>query len=665
MYQRAYSFVTIKGFDPVARTFSGIATSPKADRVNDVIDSKGVKFKNPLPLLLYHDNKKPVGEARFGKATADGTPFDALISSIDRESGVVKERLDEAVDSLAAKPPLIRAVSIGFRPLEDPVYNRETGGFYYPSIEVLELSMVVVPAHQDATIDVVKSIDAQQRAASGPTHIVTKSAGVSASSGAVSVPSRVSMKKTYAEQIADIDAQIQTKQSDLDALQTKVTGEGRTKDAGERESFDALSAEIDALEAEKADLEKLEARAKSAAKPVVQQAREVARTGQPHQVITMKQNREPGIGFARMAMCKMASAMAMQSGNFKSALDFAKERYPHDQELELAIKTSVAGGLTTDSTWAQPLAYAALAQEFIEYLRPQTIIGKFGQTVNGVTYPALQPVPFNVKINRETSVPTGYWVGEGKPTPVSKEAFDQVTMAYTKVGALAVISKELARFSSPSAELQVRNALVKSTVARLDTDFIDPDKAASAGVNPASITNGLTGLTTAGTSADNVRTDIIKLLAAFQTSNFNPANLVLIMPNTLAMALSVLATSLGTKQFPNMGVNGGYLEGIPVIASQYAASGASYGNMVIAVDASSVGLADDGDVTVDISMEASLEMLDNPTNALTPTATSMVSLWQTGSMGIKTERYINWQKMRTGCVQFFDDVNWGAVGSPY
>lgn len=471
-------------------------------------------------------------------------------------------------------------------------------------------------------------------------------------------------KKTYAEQIADIDAQIQTKQSDLDALQTKVTDEGRTKDAGEREAFDALNREIEALEAEKADLVKLEERAKSVAKPVVQQAREAAREGaksvQPY--ITVKQNRDPGIGFARLVMCKMASFMTHFE---KSAAAFAKERYPHDHELELAVKTSVAGGLTTDATWAQPLAYPALAQEFIDYLRPQTIIGKFGQTVNGVTYPSLQPVPFNVKINRETSVPTGYWVGEGKPVPVSKEAFDAVTLGYTKVGALSVISKELARFSSPSAELQVRNALVKSTVARLDTDLIDPDKAASAGVNPASLTNGLTALTTAGTSADNARTDVIKLLAAFQTSNFNPANLVLIMPNTLCMALSVLATSLGTKQFPSMGVNGGYLEGIPVIASQYAASGASYGNMVIAVDASSVGLADDGEVSVDISMEAALEMLDNPTNALTPTATSMVSLWQTNSIGIKTERYINWAKLRTGAVQFFDDVNWGAVGSPY
>lgn len=651
--RKAYSLVTVKGFDPETRTFSGIATSPVADRVGDTIASEGIIYKNPAPLLLYHDSKKPVGEVRFKRATGDGTPFDALIASIDRP-GVVKDRLDEACDSLSAKPPLIRGVSIGFRELEPAVYNPKTGGFHFSKIEIVELSMVVIPAHQAATIELVKSLAETTPGASGSSRTPVRTRSAMA-------------KKSYAEQIADIKNQIQTKQSDSEALQTKVTEEGRTKDPGEREQFDALTTEIEALEKELADLEKLDARAKSLAKPApasAAAAQAAARDGNKgFQYVSVKANREPGIGFARLVMCKMAAFLSHYE---QSAVEIAKARYPHDEELHLAVKTTVAGGITTDSTWASPLAYPALALEFVEYLRPQTIIGKFGTTVGGVTYPGLQPVPFNVKINRETSVPTGYWVGEGKPVPVSKEAFDALTAGYTKVGALTVISKELARFSTPSAEALVRNSLVKSTVARVDTDLIDPDKAAVANVNPASLTNGLTGLTTAGTSADNVRSDIIKLIAAFQTSNFNPANIVIIMPNTLCMALSVLATTLGTKQFPNMGINGGYLEGIPVIGSQYAASGASYGNMVIAIDTSSIGLADDGEVSVDISTEAALEMLDNPTNAsANGTATTMVSLWQTNSIGIKTERFINWLKLRTGAVVFFDDVNWGSVGSPY
>lgn len=667
MLGHGYSLFEVKSVDAEKRILTGVATTPTPDRVGDVVDPKGVKFKNPLPLLLYHDSRQPVGTVKFQKATADGITFEARIPSI-QEAGTLRDRVEEAWQSV--KEGLLKGVSIGYRILPDGAeYIRETGGLLLKQIEVYELSLVAVPANAEATIQSIKSLDAEQLAASGAARSA-HTPGVSGTTRTGTVRTRDDMaKKSYAEQIVDIKSQIQTKQSDLDALQTKATDEGRTKDAEERVQFDALNAEIENLEKELGDFETLDARAKSAARPVqgtaaaAQQAvREKGGNG-GFSYVSVKPNREPGIGFARLVMCKMASFLSHYE---HSAAEIAKARYPHDEELYLATKAAVAGGLTTDSTWAAPLAYPALAGEFIEYLRPKTIIGKFGTTVNGVTYPALQPIPFNVKINRETSVATGYWVGEGKPVPVSKEAFDALTAGYTKVGALTVISKELARFSTPSAEALVRNSLVKSTVARVDTDLIDPDKAAVANVNPASLTNGLTGLTTAGTSADNVRTDIMKLIAAYQGGNFDPATIVLIMPNTLCMALSVLATSLGTKHFTSMGINGGYLEGIPVIGSQYAASGASYGNMVIAVDTSSVGLADDGEVSVDISTEAALQMLDNPTNASSDgTATTMVSLWQTNSIGIKTERFINWLKLRTGAVAFFDDVNWGAIGSPY
>jgi HK97 family phage major capsid protein/HK97 family phage prohead protease len=662
MLKRAYSLLDIKAVDDATRTITGMASTPEPDRMGDVVEPKGAKFKLPIPLLWQHRSDQPIGLVTEARVTPKGIEIKAEIASVD-EPGDLKTRLDTAYQTI--KAGLVRGLSIGFRSLED-AYDRENDGFHILRWEWLELSCVTIPANAGAEILSLRHMKQFDVPASGTDS--TTSPGVS---GALRTPvrSRNAMaKKTYAEQILDIKAQIQTKQSDLEAIQTKVTEEGRTKDAGERESFDAMSDEIDALEGELKDFERLDARAKSAAKPAAgtaAAARETARANVvPFQHVSIKSNRDAGIGFARLVMCKMAAFMTHYE---QSAESIAKSRYPHDEELHLAIKNTIAGGITTDSTWAQPLAYPALANEFVEYARPMSILGKFGTTVGGVTYPALMPVPFNVKINRETSVPTGYWVGEGKPVPVSKEAFDAITMGYTKVGALTIISRELARFSSPSAEAFVRNALVKSTVAKLDSDLINPDTAAVSNVNPASLTNGLTGLTTAGTSADNVRTDIIKLIAAFQQPyNLDPSNLVLVMPNTLCMALSVLATSLGTKQFPTMGITGGYLEGVPVIGSQYAASGASYGNMVIGIDTSSIGLADDNEVSVDISTEAALQMLDNPTNAASDgTATTMVSLWQTNSIGIKTERFINWQKLRTGAVAFFDDVNWGSVGSPY
>jgi HK97 family phage major capsid protein len=69
-------------------------------------------------------------------------------------------------------------------------------------------------------------------------------------------------------------------------------------------------------------------------------------------------------------------------------------------------------------------------------------------------------VPFNVKVPVQTSGGTAQWVGEGKPKPLTKFDFTQLTLGFNKVAAIAVISEELIRHSSPSAELLVRNSLI-------------------------------------------------------------------------------------------------------------------------------------------------------------------------------------------------------------
>jgi hypothetical protein len=99
-----------------------------------------------------------------------------------------------------------------------------------------------------------------------------------------------------------------------------------------------------------------------------------------------------------------------------------------------------------------------------------------------------------------------------------------------------------------------------------------------------------------------------------------------------------------------------------VLVSNYAAQ-AGYGNLVVAVVASEINLADDGQVTVDMSREASLEMNDAPTQSGT-TGVSLVSLWQDNLVAFRAERYINWGLRRSGVVAALQSVNWGGVGSP-
>lgn len=162
MNNRAYSILEVKSISDDQRVIRGIATTPSVDRVGDIIDPMGIKFNNPLPFLWQHQHDKPVGHVKFFPATEAGIEFEATVASVD-EPGTLKDRLDEAWQSL--KSGLVRAVSIGFRPIEYNFMN--TGGIHFSETEVYELSAVTIPANADAVITAIKSIDRQFRVDAG------------------------------------------------------------------------------------------------------------------------------------------------------------------------------------------------------------------------------------------------------------------------------------------------------------------------------------------------------------------------------------------------------------------------------------------------------------------------------------------------------------------
>ncbi len=160
--ERAYTLLDVKSSDEEQRSIEGIASTPTPDRYEDIVEPLGAKYALPMPLLWQHRSDSPVGHVEFAKPSAEGIPFKARVLKTD-EPGTLKDRLDEAWQSV--KLGLIRAVSIGFRPLEYSMI--EGGGIRFLSWEWLELSLVTIPANGEATINVVRSIDACERAASG------------------------------------------------------------------------------------------------------------------------------------------------------------------------------------------------------------------------------------------------------------------------------------------------------------------------------------------------------------------------------------------------------------------------------------------------------------------------------------------------------------------
>lgn len=662
MLNRAYALLEIKEANESDRTFSGIATTPATDLVDDVVEPKGAQFTLPIPFLWQHRSDEPIGHVTEARVTDKGIFVKGRLTKVE-EPGRLKDRLDEAWQTM--KSGLVRGLSIGFKGIETARIEGSFGTRYL-SWRWLELSAVTIAANMEASLTSIKEIDASQLASHGKEQEASgsKTAKVklvaaektenSAKPGATGHPAmnrkaQTIMAKTVAEQISAFEATRAAKSARMEALMDAAAEAGVTLDAEQTEEYDGLEAELKSIDAHLKRLRDLEKAKASTAKPVEVKNAVEGSAARDHAVAIIREPKLPaGIEFARYAMCVAAS-----KGVLPTALSMAESRYADTPRVVTALKAAVAAGTTTDATWAGALVdYTHFAGDFIEYLRPQTIIGKFG--TNGI--PSLRRVPFNIQIAGQTTGGTGYWVGEGQPKPVTKFDFANVTLTWYKAAAIAVLTEELVRFSNPAAEALVRDALRDAIVERLDTDFIDPAKAAVANVSPASITNAASEIVSAGTDADAVRADVAAVMGAFITANISPMDGVWIMNPNAALNAMLMRNPLGQAEFPEITMMGGRFAGFPVITSKYVPDG-----VVVFVNASDVYLADDGAVTIDASREASLQMDTAPTNnSTTPTATSLVSMFQTNSIALRAERYINWKLRRAASVQYLRDVDWGT-----
>ena len=317
------------------------------------------------------------------------------------------------------------------------------------------------------------------------------------------------------------------------------------------------------------------------------------------------------------------------------ALEYAKQYRDQTPEVEAYFKAAVAAGTSLDATWAGPLAPAMPIAEFLELLRPATLIGKIA---------GLRRVPFNVSVPNQTGGGTYAWAGQGSPAKVSALAFATVSLAIAKATGIIVITQELARISTPSAEDTVKADMLAGMQQYLDAQFVTPAVAAVANVSPASITNGITAITSAGTSADNARTDIKAIIAALVTANIRMSDVCLLMSESNAFALSAALNPLGQQLYPQLTAQGGNILGFPVYTSN------GCGNNVIGVDARSILLADENGLEIEVSREASVQMDSAPDDPAVATTVHR-SLWAEGLIGLKATRFINWKRARTAGVQ--------------
>ena len=661
MEHRAYSCLEIKASAETGgrRTFKGIATTPATDRTGDIVEPKGAEFKLPIPLLWQHNSSDPIGWITSAKVTAAGIEIEGEVASFpDDPEGDLAKRLTKAWQML--KAGLVRGLSIGFRGIEtariEPGY-----GMRFMKWLWLELSAVTIPANAEATITAIKSADAALLSASG---MQQRSAGrPGANPPGVSGNrndtrnGKGNIMKTLQEQLQDLREARATKAARLQEISDAAKAEqGRKFTDTERGEFDLLSTEIEELD--DAIREKnLEAINAKAASPVSGGSSGAGSSSRVHGGMSFARKQDPddtfkGQSFVRAAIAKAAAFVALKEGNFVTAADIAAHRWGKTHpNLVNYIKAAVAGAGTGSGEWGAELAQSdtRYTGDFIEFLYGMTVFDRL----------PLRGIPARVHVKGQDGAASAFWVGESKAIGVTKADASDVELTPLKVGAIAVASKEFIADSSPSGELFIRDAIGEASAQKVDTTFFSA-AAASAGVSPAGILNGLSALAPSGTDAAAVRADLMALYLPFLAAK-NASGLVQVMNPSMAKALSLLVNALGQTEFPGLTQNGGTLLGDTV----YTGDNIAGGDWIL-MKPSDIWKIGDSGIQMSMTDTATIEQDDAPTGASdVPTAasTTQVNLWQSDSVGFKVTRRINFAKRRSGAVVYLANGEYGGVAS--
>ena len=430
------------------------------------------------------------------------------------------------------------------------------------------------------------------------------------------------------------------------ALMNLSASESRTLDPEESAEYDSLETEIKHIDAHLSRL-------KNHTEPKT--VAEVTPKGPT--ILVRAQDRDdefPGQSFVRRVM---AEAQSHIEGYRRTPAQIAKHRWGKSNPtlcrvIEAGVtKADVQGGGTGTGEWGAELvqADARYTGDFLEILRDKTVYDRL----------PLREVPAHVTIKGQDGAATGYWVGESNAIPVTKPDFSSVSLTPLKVGAIAVVSNELIKYSSPSAEQYVRDELVAASAERIDTTFLSTALPV-AGVSPAGLLVGLAALGSNGWDAAAIREDIMELYTPFLNAKHS-SGLIFIMTPGRAKATGLLMNALGQKEFSSLGADGGTLEGDTVITGDNVATA-----MVILLDPSQIWRIGDTGVEVSVSRDATIEQADNPAgSSQPPTAATgkLTHMFQQESTALKIVRSTNYQKRRTTAVAFMEDAHWGNPSS--
>ena len=173
---------------------------------------------------------------------------------------------------------------------------------------------------------------------------------------------------------------------------------------------------------------------------------------------------------------RLAVALARVKGHIGNAQGYAAANFPSSQ-AGIILRSVVSPGQVGDPSWAAGISeYRVAARDFLDLVRPGTILGKIS---------GYRRIPARTKVSRATANSSVGWVGSASPIKVSAMALDTVTLENLKLAGIACTSQELVDLASQSADALIRQDLVNSVRYLTDRSLVDPTAAGETGVAPA------------------------------------------------------------------------------------------------------------------------------------------------------------------------------------
>lgn len=302
-------------------------------------------------------------------------------------------------------------------------------------------------------------------------------------------------------------------------------------------------------------------------------------------------------------LLSIRAARYLRKGGYSASVEIAEGA--RDPAAATYLEKTLIPASMTGNTDSLAVASTAEARELSKYLLSDSVIGK-------ILSKSIQ-VPFNSGIGSLWGIGAD-WVKEGHPVRVQKGQTSTGFLVPYKVMALTVIDEELDRLATPGTDAAISGLLSSAAVKKMDETFLS-DVPGIEDLYPAGAMNG------AATATGYP--DLFKIHVE-NGNNLNTSFLIVPVDELLTMTGDFLNVIGKT--------------GVTLISSQYAPG-------VSLVDAANMMIQISG-TAVDSTNKADIEMSSAPTQEVeTPTASEMMSLFQSGGIAYRAITYCSWSAL--------------------